>query len=315
MDLDVRHLKLVVAIAEHRNLTRAGEALHLTQSALSHQLRDIEGRLGAPLFLRLNKRMALTPAGERLLTTAREVLDDLNAAEAAIRGGLKDAVVPLRLSTECYTCYHWLPAVLKPYRDRFPNVEIRIDAQSTRRPLAALLEGKLDLAIMSSTPKDARVVVRPIFDDEQVAIVAQDHPFARQPFVRLTDFRKERLFTYVEREDSQFVMRVLDPAGVNPRTIEPVQLTEAIVELVRAGLGVAVLARWAVTPYLHDGTLRAVKVTPDGLRRTWKAVLPKQLENADFLEAFIRLVVEHTPSPKPRAVIPFRARRRQVATR
>ena len=127
------------------------------------------------LFLRLNKRMALTPAGERLLTTARDVLDDLTSAEAAIRGGLKDAVVPLRLSTECYTCYHWLPAVLKPYRDRFPHVEIRIDAQSTRRPLAALLEGKLDLAIMSSTPKDARVVVRPIFEDEQVAIVAEDH--------------------------------------------------------------------------------------------------------------------------------------------
>ena len=100
MDLDVRHLRLVVAIAEHRSLTRASEVLHLTQSALSHQLRDIEERLGTLLFLRLNKRMAPTPAGERLLTTARAVLAELTGAETAIRGGLKDAPVPLRLSTE-----------------------------------------------------------------------------------------------------------------------------------------------------------------------------------------------------------------------
>lgn len=309
MDLDVRHLRLVVAVAEHRSLTRASEVLHLTQSALSHQLRDIEERLGSPLFLRLHKRMALTPAGERLLTTARSVLDELTSAETTIRGGLKEAVVPLRLSTECYTCYHWLPAVLKPYRERFPRVEIRIDAASTRRPMAALLEGKLDLAIMSSTIRDARVVVRPVFEDEQVAVVARDHPLARSPFVRLADFRKERLITYVEREDSHFVTRVLEPAGVVPRAILPVQLTEAILEMTRAGLGIAVLARWAVAPYLHDGSLRALRVTAEGLRRQWKAVLPKHLEGADYIDAFIRLVVQHTPAPLARAVLPFNERR------
>ena len=314
MDLEVRHLRLVVAIAEQRSLTRASEGLHLTQSALSHQLRDIEDRLGTPLFLRLNKRMALTPAGERLLVTARAVLEELSGTETAIRGGLKDAVVPLRLSTECYTCYHWLPAVLKPYRERFPNVEIRIDAASTRRPLPTLLEGKLDLAIMSSSVRDPRVVVRPVFEDEQVAVVARDHAFARMPFVRLVDFRKERLLTYVEREDSHFVTRVLEPAGVVPRAIEPVQLTEAILEMTRAGLGVAVLARWAVAPYLHDGTLRAVRVTPEGLRRQWKAVLPKTLEHADYLDAFIRLVVQHTPSSRARGVLPFNGRRSSRAS-
>jgi LysR family transcriptional regulator, regulator for metE and metH len=314
VDLDVRHLRLVVAIAEHRSLTRASEVLHLTQSALSHQLRDIEERLGTRLFLRLNKRMALTPAGDRVLTTARTVLEELSGTEAAIRGGLKEAVVPLRLSTECYTCYHWLPAVLKPYRERFPNVEIRIDAGSTRRPLPPLLEGKLDLAIMSSTIRDPRVAVRPVFEDEQVAVVARDHPFARLPYVRLVDFRKERLFTYVEREDSHFVTRVLEPAGVVPRLIEPVQITEAIIEMTRAGLGVAVLARWAVAPYLADGSLRAVRVTPEGLRREWKAVMPKALEQADYIDAFIRLVVEHTPSERARAVIPFSGRRRSRAS-
>ncbi len=308
MDLDVRHLRLVVAIAECRSLTRAGEELHLTQSALSHQLRDIESRLGTPLFLRLNRRMALTPAGERLLETARRVLAELTGVEGAIRGGLKGVTVPLRLATECYTCYHWLTSVLKPFRARFPHVETTIAAGCTRRPMAALLEGHLELAIMSSTVRDARVVVRPLFEDEQVVVVSADHPLARAPFVRLTDFRREKLITYVAREDSHFVTRVLEPAGVIPRAIEPVQMTEAIVEMVRAGLGIAVLARWAVAPYLRDDSLRAVKLTADGHRRAWKAVIPKRLDGADYIEDFIDLVTKHTPAPAAHPVLSFNRR-------
>ena len=87
MDLEVRHLQLVAAVAEVGSLTRAGDRLHLTQSALSHQLRDIESRLGAALFLRLGKRLVLTPAGERLLASARDVLERLTQAEHDIRVG------------------------------------------------------------------------------------------------------------------------------------------------------------------------------------------------------------------------------------
>jgi LysR family transcriptional regulator for metE and metH len=304
VDLEVRHLRLVAAIADYRSLTRASEELHLTQSALSHQLRDIEDRLGAPLFYRLNKRMEPTPAGERLIASARQVLEELNAVETVIRGGLKSVPVPLRLSTECYTCYHWLPAVLRPFHAQYPNVEVRVDAGATRRPLPALLEGRLDLAVMSSTVRDSRVVVKPLFEDEQVVLVASDHPFARLPSVRLADFRRERLITYVPREDSHFVTRVLEPAGVVPKAIEPVQLTEAIIEMVRAGRGVAVLARWSIAHHLEDGSLRAVRVTADGLRREWKAVVPKRLEGAEHMDEFLRLVTEHAPAPR-RDVLAF----------
>src|SRR3954453_21419479 len=85
MDLEVRHLQLVAAVAEVGSLTRAGDRLHVTQSALSHQLRDIEDRLGAPLFHRRGKRLVLTPAGEHLLQSARDVLERLRQTEDAIR--------------------------------------------------------------------------------------------------------------------------------------------------------------------------------------------------------------------------------------
>ena len=184
MDLEVRHLKLVREVSAAGSLTRAGAALHLTQSALSHQLRDIESRLGTPLFLRVGKRMLLTPAGERLRRSADEVLSTIERTEDAIRqlGGAKRGV--LRLTTECYTCYHWLPALLKRYRRTHPQVDVRIDVAATAQPLAHLLEGRLDIAIVSDPVRDRRVVARPLFEDEVVVVVAPGHPLAARPFVR-----------------------------------------------------------------------------------------------------------------------------------
>ncbi len=103
MDLEIRHLRLVQAIAEEGTMTRAAERLHLTQSALSHQLRDAEERLGAQLFLRMKRKMIPTPPGEWLLESARKLLAELQRTEDAIRraGAGEDGV--LRLSTECYT--------------------------------------------------------------------------------------------------------------------------------------------------------------------------------------------------------------------
>ena len=158
MDLEVRHLKLVREVSAAGSLTRAGAALHLTQSALSHQLRDIESRLGAPLFLRVGKRMVLTPAGERVLQSAEEVLATIERTEDAIRhlsGGAKRGL--LRLTTECYTCYHWLPALLKRYRAAHPQVDIRIDGAATADPIAHLLDGRLDVAIVSDPVRDRRM--------------------------------------------------------------------------------------------------------------------------------------------------------------
>ena len=175
MDLEVRHLKLVQAVTAHGSLTRAGAQLHLTQSALSHQLRDIELRLGASLFLRVGKRMVLTPAGEQLLRSADDVLATIDRTEETIRrlAGASGGV--LRISTECYTCYHWLPSLLKEYRRTHPRVEIQVVADATQHPLPYLLDGRLDVAIVTDPVRDRRLVARRLFDDEMVVIWSADN--------------------------------------------------------------------------------------------------------------------------------------------
>jgi LysR family transcriptional regulator for metE and metH len=296
MDLEVRHLRLVAAVADVGSLTRAGDRLHLTQSALSHQLRDIESRLGAALFLRVGKRLVLTPAGERLLASARDVLERLEQAEREIRQMGKERAGVLRLTTECYTCYHWLPPLLIHYRRSFPRVEVRIDVASTGRPVENLLAGKIDLAIVSSAVSDRRLATRVVFDDELMVMASRHHRFAKQSHVKLSEMRDETLFVYPPKEESGVLQRVLLPAGATPARIEEVLLTEAITELVKAGLGVAVLAPWAVQPLIDAGAIVARPLTARGLHREWRAAMPKDLARVDYVREFIDLLEQNAPT-------------------
>jgi LysR family transcriptional regulator, regulator for metE and metH len=295
--LEVRHLLLVKAVAEEGSVTRAGRRLHLTQSALSHQLRDAEERLGARLFDRVGRRMVLNPAGERLLRAASAVLDELDQAEQEIR---RDAARPrglLRLTTQCNTVYHWLPSRLRLFQRTHPEVDLQVVAGATDDPLPALLEGRIDLAIVSRRPRDARLAVRPLFKDEQVVVMAPGHRLARRAFVEAADFAPEHLVVYSIPRESNLVFReVLIPAGVTPARVTHIQLTEAIVELVKAGLGIGVLPRWAVAPQVERGELVARSLTRAGRYREWSAVYRAKPEPPPYLTGFVE-VLARNPLP------------------
>jgi LysR family transcriptional regulator for metE and metH len=110
--MEIRHLKLIRSVAEDKNLTKAADKLFLSQSALSHQLKEIESRYKTQVFIRNNKQMLLTPVGERLLLAANKILDELEMADADIFSITNEDTGLIRLSTQCYTCYHWLSSFL-----------------------------------------------------------------------------------------------------------------------------------------------------------------------------------------------------------
>jgi LysR family transcriptional regulator for metE and metH len=297
MLLEVRHLALVDAIAQTGSVTRAAGRLNLTQSALSHQLLDIEARAGLPFFVRLGRRMVLTPAGERVLASARRVLDDLGRAEDDLRAMAIGGSGVLRLCTECNTGYHWLPPLLHDFHARFPNVDVNIKVEATTRPLAALLDGEIDLAVVTSRVADPRLAVTPIFEDELMAVVAPGHSWAARPFIDPAEFAREHLLLHrVDRKTSYTLTRILGPAGVEPARLSEVPLTEAILELVKAGLGVGVLAGWAIAPSRRNGSVVAVRIGRDGHRRTWSAARLADRDPAPWMQAFVELLAQRGPS-------------------
>ena len=303
MQLEIRHLKLVATIAETGSVTLAGNRLHLTQSALSHQLRDAEEQLGVPLFERVNGRMALTSAGERLLESARAILDELERAEKDIResNGNGTAKGVLRLATECYTCYHWLPARLKLFQQKFPAVDFQLAIEATHSPFEPLLEGKLDLAIVSEPIRNRKIRYTPLFNDEVVIVVPPAHRFAGQAFVAPQDFAEENFIIFPPKEDSTVLMKYIVAAGVSPRKVTEVMLTDTIIEMVKGGLGVTALAKWAVAPELGARALVGLSLTQQGFHRTWWAAQLRDKRTPPYVEEFIRLLIEH---PIPQSVAP-----------
>jgi LysR family transcriptional regulator, regulator for metE and metH len=312
MHLEIRHLKLVAAIAETGSVTQAGNRLHLTQSALSHQLRDAEEQLRVPLFERRNRRMSLTAAGERLLQSARTVLEELARAEKEIQecNGIGAAKGVLRLSTECYTVYHWLPPRLRLFQHKFPAVDFQLVIEATDSPFEALLEGKLDLAIVCDPIRNRKIRYTPLFEDEVVIIVPPEHRLAGKKFAAPTDFAAENLIIYPPKDDSTVLNRFLTPAGISPRKIQEVMLTDVIIEMVRGGLGVAALAKWAVSPQIDSGAVVGLSLTEQGFRRTWSAAQVRDSRTPAYVEEFIRVLAEH---PLPECVRPRKVSSRKRA--
>ena len=289
--IEVRHLSLVTEIASTGSVTRAAERLHLTQSALSHQLRDIESRLGIQLFLRLGKKMVLTPPGERMLNAAKRVLDEIGRTEEDLKLMSQNGKGVLRLCTQCNTGYHWLPPLLQAFHRKYPGVDVQIMVNATDRPIEALLEGQIDLAVVTSEVEDKRLTREPLFDDELVAVVAPTHPFAKRAMIQPEDFAEEHLIIYsADPQDSYTFMRILRPANVEPARVSQVPLTEAILELVKAGLGVSVMARWAIEPAIKMGAVKAIRIGKRGVFRSWAAMTLRDRVEPKWQREFVDLL-------------------------
>ena len=177
------------------------------------------------------------------------------------------------------------------FRRDIRTVEVSLALECTTRPIEALLEGKLDVAIITESVRHAHVRVRPLFEDEHAAIVAPDHPFAKRLFVRPQDLAAERLLLYSSSPDDSFtIQEILRPAGVVPQRVSFVMLTEAILEMVKARLGISVMQTWAIEPALRAGDVRAIPITASGIRRQWSAATLEAAGRVAHVDAFIDLL-------------------------
>jgi LysR family transcriptional regulator for metE and metH len=273
--IELRHLRLIAALAEHGSLTAVARLLGLTQPALSHQLRDLEVRLRTPLFERTARRMVLTPIGEQLAQVARRVLADVDTFERqVVEGEFSVTRGRVRVATECYTAYHWLPSVLREFKNRWPKVELRVAPEHTPSPIAALRQGTLDLGIVYHRSDDKRIRFEPLFEDEMVIITAPSHRFAGAEHVPVSALADEHLFHYLPLTSPTSVIReILESADVQPAGTTQLLLTEGILELVAAEFGVAILAKWAAAPAVRAGLVHAARIGKKGYKRTWYAAV------------------------------------------
>ena len=287
--IGLRHLETLDAIREAGSLVEAAERLHVTQSALSHQLRDLEDRLGVSLLNRRTRPVRFTVAGERLLLLADQVLPLMRQGLRDIRSLATGQSGRLHLAIECHACFQWLMPALDRFREQWPQVELDLSAAFAFAPQPALLRGDLDMVISSDPVEHEALLWVPLFSYELVLAVARDSALAMRAFVDARALADETLITYpVERERLDIFTAFLDPAGVEPAQIRKTELTPMMIQLVAAGRGVAALPNWAISEYLQHDLIRSVPLGQQGVWRTLHAGIRREEAEVPFLAEFIQ---------------------------
>ncbi|MGB9670790.1 MAG: LysR family transcriptional regulator [Halothiobacillaceae bacterium] len=284
--IELRHLRMVQALAETGSVSAAAARVHLTQSALSHQLGALERYFGIPLLDRSRRPLRLTPAGERLLLAARRVLPEVEAARAELlRQGSDQAPENLRIAVECHSCFDWLMPAMDAYRVERPEAELDLVGGFLPEPVDLLLEGRADLAVVSQPEDRPGISYLPLFRYEIVTLLAPGHPLADRAFLTAADFAGQTLISYpVPDQALDVVQRVLRPAGVvlERRTAE---LTVAILQLVASRRGLAALPRWAAQTQIERGYVLARSIGQEGLWSTLYAAM--RSEEAEARGSFV----------------------------
>ena len=297
--IELRHLKTLLALEETGSVSLAAKRVFLTQSALSHQIRALENYYDTPLFERKSTPLRFTPAGERLLRLARELLPQVSAAERDLARIIEGEAGELRLAVECHTCFDWLMPAMGEFRPMWPQVELDIVSGFQADPVGLLLQHRADLAIVSEAEKQNGISFRPLFAYEMVGICAQDHPLAAKTVWEAEDFIGETLITYpVPDEMLDLPKKILLPKGINPPRRRS-ELTIAIIQLVASKRGIAALPYWTVMPYLEKGYVVRRQITSNGLQSELYAATRTEDADKSYLDNFCQIVRERSFADLP----------------
>lgn len=288
--VELRHLRTLVALRDSGSLVEAAERVFLTQSALSHQLKDLETRLGCTLFIRKTRPVRFTTAGRRLLRLADEVLPLAHGAEQDLQRLAGGQAGRIFMAIECHSCFEWLLPAINRYREAWSDVELDIASGFHFAPLPALARGDLDLVITADPIEDQGLAYLPLFSYEAQLAVARDHPMAAKPWVEPEDLADQTLICYpVDRERLDIFKNFLDPAGVEPARIRNAELTTMMVQLVASGRGVVCLPNWALHEYRERDYVAVKSLGEEGVWPTLYAAVRVDQRDAPFIQGFVEV--------------------------
>ncbi|HAB36400.1 MAG: LysR family transcriptional regulator [Tateyamaria sp.] len=290
MHIEFRHLRTIKAIHDEGGLARAADRMHITQSALSHQVKGLEAQAGVELFVRRSKPLKLSAAGLRLLRLAEQVLPQVEATLdefASLRDG---STGRMHIAIECHACFEWLFPVLEAFRCAWSDVDVDIRPGLAFDALPALIKEEVDLVI-SSDPEDLTgIEFVELFDYAPVFVAASNHPLAQKAYIEAQDFEGQTLITYpVEHSRLDVFSQLLIPANVAPVAVRQAELTAVILLLVASNRGVSVLPDWVVREVKYSSDYVTRPLTKKGLKRRLYAAVRSEDRDKPYMEKLISL--------------------------
>jgi len=244
MNLEARQLRYFVAVAEELHFGRAANRLHMSQPPLSQQIRQLEVLLGVQLFERTKRSVKLTYAGEVFLGQARIVLGDFDAAVDTVRAAARGEGGLLRLGSTAASAYSVIPALMRSFKERYPQVEVALHERLTSDQARDLHEGRLDVGLVRLPVDQASLTTERLLEERLVVAIPADHPLASERIVDVADL--EGLpFIGFSREGARYfhdmIEGILATSRVSPQVVQRATQLHVVAALVSAGLGVAVV--------------------------------------------------------------------------
>ncbi len=268
--LDSRQLRAFTSLARTGSFTLAAKELYLSQSAVSHSMKALEQDVGCRLLDRLGKKVLLTQAGEQLLHHAQKILSEMSQARESLRQLGKWGRARLRVGASTTACQYILPAVLREFKESFPQCLINVEPGDTPEAIALLRENRIDLALALQPKNEEKMEFVPLFTDELVFLMSPVHPWAAAGRVTREEIPRQY---YVLYNKNSYTFRMVeeyfheDDMVLN--TVMEFGSMEAIKELVKLSVGVSILAPWIAQKELRDKLLVSLPLGRRKLRRAW----------------------------------------------
>ena len=278
---DSRQLLAFVTLARTGSFTQTGRELFLTQSPISHSIRALERDAGCALMARLGKKVLPTPAGEYLLYHAEKALGEIAAAREILARTHNWPGERLRLGASAAVCQYILPPVLRQFTESFPRSNLAIHPADTSQVLQMFEQDRIDLAFCLEPQSSPGCVFEPLFSDELCFIVHSRHACAIAGRIDRTELLQENLILHARTSCTfRLVQDYFAKDQVQIRSGLEVGNIETMKELVKLGLGIAILPRWVALRELSESSLVALPLGPRKLRRCWGILRREKLDSS-----------------------------------
>lgn len=296
MNVTLRQLNIFEAVARHLSFTKASEELHLTQPAVSMQIKQLEQATGVPLFEQVGKRIYLTEAGEELHRYSRQIAALLAEAEQmfAEMKGLKRGRLTITVAS---TANYFVPRLWATFRMRYPDVAVSLDVTNRAGLLRALAENQTDLVIMGQPPVDNELIAETFMPNPLVVIAPPSHPLCGVRNVPPQQLQGETFLVRERGSGTRSLMeRVFSEKGLKPATPIEMSSTEAIKQGVEAGLGLALLSVHTLEMELALNRLVVLNVEGFPVLRDWYIVYRGGKRLSAVAQAFRDFILKETGS-------------------
>jgi DNA-binding transcriptional LysR family regulator len=303
MELD--QLKLFTDLVREQSFTKVAEKNYLTQPAVSLRIRNLEEELNTKLLERTTRKVLVTEEGRILYDYAREILRKADEVKMLLLERQDKMVGMVRLATVHSIGLHELPAYLKRYITKFPQVALHIDYHAGDVVYRMVQEGDVDLGIVAYPEPKPNLVTVPFLEDELVVICNAEHPFASREAIRLNELEGQSFIAFDEGIPTRKAIdAVLARRHVRIDIRMQCDNIEILKKMVEVGLGVSLAPRFSVQREVEDRLLRSLMVSDYSFKRPLALVYRKGKSLSRPMQAFLDLLTEDAPIPPPKSLEP-----------